>query len=256
LVHKKSIFFGVLFFISVASFSASLLTMVEGIPFYDAIYSTFLMFLTVDILFKPETPFGKLIAVISIYLGMGAVLYTATAFASMVIETQTNLLIKGLKGGIIRMKKEKNHIIVCGYGMIGKYTLENLKKDTKKYIIIEKDPDVVQRLLDKGEQVIQGNAMDPHILEKANIKQAKVLVSTLRENSDNIYVVMTASELNPNLIIAAKASDEESVGRLHKVGAQIVVMPEVVGGKQLANAILEIDKTTDLSTISSKHLSR
>lgn len=214
------------------------------------------MLTTVDFMLTPTTLLGKIFAVGTLYIGMGAVLYTATAFASFIIEGQTNMIIRGIRGGIIRMRKEKNHIIICGYGMIGRYTLETLKKETKKYIIIDKDPEVVQRLIDKGESVIQGNALDPHILEKANITKAKVLVTCLRENSDNIYVVMTATDLNANLMIAAKASDEEAVSRLHKVGAQIVVMPEVVGGKQLANAILELDKTTDLSTISSKHISK
>jgi voltage-gated potassium channel len=209
------------------------------------------MLTTVELMLKPVTLLGKFVAILTLYVGMGTALYTATAFASLIIETRTNMIIRGLKGGIIRMRKEKNHVIICGYGMIGRYTLENLKKDTKKYIIIDKDPQVVQRLLDKGESVIQGDALDPHILERANIKTAKTLVACLGENSDNIYLVMTASDLNPQLTIAAKASDEEAVSRLHKVGAQIVVMPEVVGGKQLANAINEMSKAGELSTISS-----
>lgn len=250
MASRKSIFIGLMFFLGLATLSGLILSLIEGVAFYDMVYSTFLMLTTVDILVKPVTTLGKIISLLTLYLGMGAVLYTATAFASFVIEGQTNMLIKGLKGGIIRMKNEKDHAIICGYGMIGRYTLENLKKEIKHHIIIDKDPAVVERLLDKGESVIQGDALDPHVLEKANIKKAKILVACLGENSDNIYLVMTASDLNPNLIVAAKADDEEAVGRLHKVGAQIVVMPEVVGGKQLANAILEIGKTAELSTIS------
>ena len=252
MVSKRNILVGLIFFLVMILTSATLISTIEGVPFNHALYGTLLMVTTVEILIHPTTLAGKVISVGTIYLAMGAVLYTATAFASFIIEGRTNMIIRGLKGGIIRMRKEKNHIIVCGYGMIGRYTLETLKKDTKKYIIIDKDPQVVEQLLDKGESVIQGNALDPHILERANIKNAKVLVTCLRENSDNIYLVMTATDLNPNLTVAAKASDEEAVARLHKVGAQIVVMPEVVGGKQLANAILEMKKTSELSAISSK----
>ena len=79
-----------------------------------------------------------------------------------------------------------------------------------------------------------------------------MLVSCLPEDSDNIYLVMTASDLNPNLVLGAKARDEEAVARLHKVGATIVVLPEIVGGKQLARTILEVERSQTLSTISKK----
>ncbi|MBR9675648.1 hypothetical protein GOV05_01420 [Candidatus Woesearchaeota archaeon] len=252
MTSRRGILGGVTFFITISFISAFFISYFENITFRESLYSVFIMFTTVDLLYVPQTPMGRAITLITLYMGMGAVLYTVTSVASMIIEGRTNMIIRGIKGGIIRMKKEKNHIIICGYGMTGRYTLETLKKDTKKYLIIEQDPELVLKLIDKGESVIQGNALDPHVLEKANITKARVLVSCLKENSDNIYLVMTSSDMNPNMIIAAKANDEEAVSRLHKVGAHIVVMPEVVGGKQLASAILEMEKSDDLSAISSK----
>lgn len=254
MASNKGIFVGMGFFLIIILISSLGICYYENIDFSDAIYAIFLLLTTVNLIIEPTTTIGKIIIVCTIYLGMGTVIYTATTLASIVIEGRTNLFFRGIKGGIIKMKKEKNHIILCGYGMTGRYTLETLKKETKRYLIIEKNQDIVQNLIDKGESVIQGDAMDSHILEKANIKHAKVLISCLSENSDNLYVVMTASELNPDLIIAAKANNESSVSRLHKVGAQIVVMPQVVGGKQLASAILELDKTKGLSAISNKSI--
>jgi len=98
--------------------------------------------------------------------------------------------------------------------------------------------------------VLQGDALDPDVLQKASIEKAKGLIATLGEDSDNIYLVITATELNSNLDIAAKANDEHAVDRLHKVGAKIVVLPQVVGGRQLANAFLEMEKSEDLETVS------
>ena len=150
------------------------------------------------------------------------------------------------------MRKEKNHTIVCGYGKLGKYVCSVLKEKKQRYLIIEKDVEKCTELISSGESVLQGDALDPNVLKKARVEKAKGLIGTLSEDSDNIYLIMSASELNPRLNLAAKAEDEHAVDRLHKVGAKIVVLPQVVGGKQLANAFLEIEKTEELETVSKK----
>lgn len=150
------------------------------------------------------------------------------------------------------MRKEKNHTIVCGYGKLGKYVCNVLKEKKQRYVIIEKDADKGTGLVSAGESVLQGDALDPNILKKAGIEKARGLIATLGEDSDNIYLIMTASDLNPKLNLAAKAEEEHAVDRLHKVGAKIVVLPQVVGGKQLANAFLEMEKSEELETVSMK----
>ena len=150
------------------------------------------------------------------------------------------------------MKKERNHTIVCGYGKLGKYVCDVLKEKKQKYLIIEKDGDKCTSLISRGESVLQGDSLDAEVLNKAGIKKAKGLIATLGEDSENMYLIMTATDINPRLYLAAKAEDEAAVDRLHKVGAKIVVLPQVVGGKQLANAFLEIEKTEELETVSKK----
>ena len=184
--------------------------------------------------------------------GIGLVLYMAIFIGSTVIEGQTRLLLGGIKGGWVRMRKEKNHTIVCGYGKLGKYVCSVLKEEKKRYIIIEKNAEKCTGLVTSGESVVQGDALDPVVLKKARIEKAKGLIATLGEDSDNIYLIMSAGELNPHLHLAAKAEDEHAVDRLHKVGAKIVVLPQVVGGRQLANAFLEIEETEELETVSKK----
>jgi len=153
---------------------------------------------------------------------------------------------------LVRMRKEKNHTIICGYGKLGKYVCSVLKEKKQKYIIVEKDAEKCTGIISAGESVLQGDALDPNVLKKAGIEKAKGLIATLGEDSDNIYLIMSASELNPKLHLAAKAEEEHAVDRLHKVGAKIVVLPQVVGGRQLANAFLEIEKTEELETVSKK----
>lgn len=252
MASQKSMLIAIFLFIILLVTGGFLLSRVEMLPLFDALYITFLTITTVGSAYTPLTADGKMIIIIIIFLGMGTVFYLLTTLASVFIEGKLNTIFPGLKGGFSKMKKMKNHIIICGHGKTGKYTVDSLKKQKAKYIIIEKDEEKAQHLAEKKELVISGNALNPHILEKANISKAKTLVACLPEDSDNIYLIMTASDLNPNLVLAARARDEEAVARLHKVGAQVVVLPEIVGGKQLANTILEMEKTRAMSTISKK----
>jgi voltage-gated potassium channel len=179
-----------------------------------------------------------------------------TSFASTIIEGKTKAIFMGIKGGILKMRKEKNHVIVCGYGRLGKYVCQTLKAEGKNYIIIENDPEQCTKLIEEGESVIQGDALNQDILKSANVKYADSLIAALPDDADNIYLTMNAQELNPNLLLASRAGDENAVTRLHKIGAQIVVLPEVVGGKQLAHAVMKIEHTQNMSTISKKQIER
>ena len=248
----RNFIFGVLllgFLIVLGTYAFSI---IEGVNLFDSLYYVFLIITTHGSPYKIATEYGKALVMLLLVFGIGLFLYIVIFIVSTVIEGQTRSLLGGIKGGLIRMKKEKNHIIVCGYGKLGKYVCNVLKEKKQKYIIVEKNAEKCTGLVSAGESVLQGDALDPNILKKARIGKAKGLIATLGEDSENIYLIMTATELNPKLHLAAKAEEEHAVDRLHKVGAKIVVLPQVVGGKQLANAFLEVEKTEELETVSKK----
>ena len=253
MAQGKNIFAGLTFLLFLLMFGTFGISFIEGLNLFDSFYYIVLTVTTVgETSFRPDTQMGKIFTLVILSLGMGTVLYLATSIASSLIEGHTRQIFSGLRGGFMRIKKEKNHIIVCGYGQLGKYIIETLKQKKQKYLVIENNMDEATSILAKGEHILHGDALDPQVLEKANIKKAKAVIGALKNDADNIYLIMTALELNPNILCAAKASDEEAVKRLHKVGAQIVVFPQVVGGRQLANAVIEINKTESLSAISTK----
>jgi voltage-gated potassium channel len=227
-------------------------SIIEGVDLFDSLYHIILIITTVGTGYDIATVYGKVLVMVMLAFGIGLVLYMAIFMAGAIIEGQTRTLLGGIKGGLVRMRKEKNHIIVCGYGKLGRYVCDVLKEKKQRHLIIEKDADKCTGLVSAGENVLQGDALDVTILKKGGIEKAKGLISTLGEDSENIYRVMTATELNPRLHLAAKAEEERAVDRLHRVGAKIVVLPQVVGGKQLANAFLEIEKTEELETVSKK----
>jgi len=227
-------------------------SLIEGIDLFNSLYNVILIITTVGLEYDVATVYGKILVMVLLAFGIGLVLYMAIFLWSSIIEGQTKLFFGGLKGGLVRMRKEKNHTIVCGYGKLGKYVCSVLKEKKQKYIVIEKEAEKCTGLISTGESVLQGDALEPDVLKKAGIEKAKGLIATLGADSDNIYLTMTAAELNPHLHLAAKAEDEHAVDRLHKVGAKIVVLPQVVGGKQLANAFLELEKSEELETVSKK----
>ena len=226
------------------------IALVEDVTFIDAFYHVFLIITTVGGHIPELSLAGRIITMASVFFGMGSVIYIGTLMAKAVIDGQTRLFLTGIRGGIIRMKKMKHHIVVCGHGQLGKYVCQTLKQSHKNYIIVERDSDKAKSLLESGENIIQGDALEPSVLQKSDIKNAQAIIGALGSDADNIYLMMTASDINPSIVLAAEARDETAVNRLHKIGAQIVVLPQIVGGRQLANAVLELEKSTDLSTIS------
>jgi len=242
--------FGIFLLATLILMGTYLFSFIEGIDPFDSFYHIILIVTTVGTQYNVTTFYGKVLVMVVLALGIGLVLYMAIFLAGIIIEGQTRLLLGGIKGGLVRMRKEKNHTIVCGYGKLGKYVCSMLKEKKQKYLIIDIDSEKCTQLITKRENILQGDALDPEILKKAGIERAKGLIATLSEDSDNIYLIITASELNSNLHLAAKAEEEHAVDRLHKVGAKIVVLPQVVGGKQLANAFMEMEKTEELETIS------
>lgn len=229
----------VILFIFVFVFSLSYLTF-TGADFWDSVYwtacsLTWSYCIDTHILYTPE------VKIISIANGI------TTIAILLVLLYSTTEHILGIDISVIRMRKKietmKNHFIVCGYGRVGEKVSEILEQNDIDYIVIEKKKELVDYLKENGIPVIEGDSMNPRMLEKAGIGRARGLISTLGNDSDNIFLTLTAKEFNPNIMVAARAHSESVVSKLHKAGATIVVLPEIVGGLELGREILQLEKT-------------
>lgn len=226
---------------------------IEGYTFVRSFYYVVLTITTVGAFTAgPQTVEGLWLSVFLVLTGMGVFLYVASILARVILEGRIRQVLGRIKGEFTKMRKEEDHIIICGYTNLGKYAAETMEENDQEYVIVERDQDKAKALADQGEPVLQGNPLDEEVLKKANIEEAEGLVATLNEDADNIYLLMSAKDLNPDLILSGKASNQAAVNRMHKVGAQIVVRPEVVGGKQLANSLLKIEEAGELETVSTE----
>lgn len=140
-----------------------------------------------------------------------------------------------------KVKKLRNHFIIAGGGRVGMHVAEELAKNNKKFIIVEKDKELADKLNKKGYLCLNADILEEHEMDSIGIKDAKHLIACLGEDAHNILLILAAKEKNPNLKISARANSEKVVDKLRHAGAAYVVLPEVLGGVQLAENALKTE---------------
>jgi len=139
------------------------------------------------------------------------------------------------------MKKAESlegHVVVCGYGKIGEKVCEVFDESKKEYVVVDNNPTIAKLLREMEINVVEGDATHSRVLKMARVEKAKGLVTTFGSDTNNVFVILTARELNPDLLIASRAVSEDVVNKMHRAGAGIVVLPEVVGGMELGKEMV------------------
>jgi voltage-gated potassium channel len=127
----------------------------------------------------------------------------------------------------------KEHTIVCGFGRNGRQAVVRLKRHQQSYVVIEQNESLIE---ENEHQVLffKGNALTDEVLEAAGIKRAKSLICALPEDADNLFVVLSARQLQPDIVIVSRVSDESNQSKLALAGADHVIMPDKIGGDYMA----------------------
>jgi voltage-gated potassium channel len=198
---------------------------------FDAFYFTIVTMFTVgygDIV--PTTVASKVLVIIVIVGGVTAAVTALQSAFDLVIT-------KGIRrelGLPERRTKMKDHIIICGYGNVGQRIFEQLKDKNEEFLFIESDPQKVANLVDKRVPVIQGDAGDESVLVRANVKEAKTLILTLKDSS-NLIVAMMAKMLSPEIFIVSEVEDMRNLTVLKKAGADEVVHCHEMGARTMVS---------------------
>lgn len=242
--------------------------LLEGFKVSDALYMSVITFSTVGFQeVHPLSEQGRLFTAIYIIGNLGIFAYVISVFTTYLFEGE---LRKALKNFMIgrEVRKMKDHIIICGFGRNGIKAAEVLHSEKKKFVILEREMEVINSVPGSNKyQFVQGDATQDEILLDAGIMKARTLITTLPRDSDNVFIVLTARQLNPAIRIIARASESESELKLYRAGANNVVMPDSLGGAHMAQLItkpyviefLEIlngasDKTMALEEVSYQDL--
>ena len=220
-------------------FGAMGYSIVEGWSILDSLYMTIITLSTVGYgEINPLSTTGKIYTIGLILVSFGVVGYGVTNLVSFIMEGELRKVIQGKKMDK-RIAKMSNHIIVCGGGNTGQYVAEEFTKTEKEFVIVEREPAVIESLAELGEiHYIQGDATDDTILKLAGIERANGLVSVLNDDKENTFVVLSARSLNPNLRIVARNIDESNIGKLERAGADQVITPNAIGGFRMASLMI------------------
>jgi len=132
----------------------------------------------------------------------------------------------------------KNHIIICGYGRNGKQAASKLAAYKKPFVVIEKDKDLIERLQSDNVPYVIGNANEDDILLQAGVDRASCFISALPSDADNLFVVLSTRQINKNINIISRASQESSYEKLKLAGANNVILPDKIGGDHMASLVV------------------
>lgn len=224
---------GIIFLIFIGTIGYIL---IEKINFIDALYQTVITITTVGFReVKPLSNSGKIFTIFYLIFGLGFVSYTILNIGQKFFEaTLFGFLTRRRRS----LRKMEGHFIICGFGRLGQFVSKELEKEKKQFVVIEKDPQCIEILRERGYSFIEGDAREEETLLKAGIKKAKGIAVLLSSDADNLYVVFTARELNSNIFIVSKAEDELSYKKLIKAGVNKVILPYEEGGIKIAQTLL------------------
>ncbi|PLX42495.1 MAG: potassium channel protein [Deltaproteobacteria bacterium] len=228
------IFFALLMMIVVGAVAFHLL---EGYSAIDSVYMAVITLSTVGYGEPaPMSQAGRLFSIVYIIGGVTMATYFLGSLSRLLIEGQIQWAM-GRRRTMSKINRMKDHYIICGYGRIGSLVAGEFAAKPIPFVIIERDEDIVKRIPDDI-PVIYGDATEEEILKDAGIERAKGLVTVLRTDADNLFVTLSARELNPSLFIISRYEEERSESKLRRAGADKVVSPYIIGGTRMASAAL------------------
>jgi len=215
---------------------------IENYTFVEAFYMTVLTVSTVGFNeVRPLSEEGRIFTAFLIIFSFSTFVYAVTSISNYILDGEYKLYFKDLRINK-KVSKISNHTIICGYGRKGKQAVSELTSHKRKYIVVEDDKDLCDELREQHDiAFIPGDATLEKTLEKARIQSATSLITTLPKDADNLFVVLTAREMNPNLLIISRASNDNSDKKLRRAGADNVIMPDKIGGAHMASLVIKPD---------------
>ncbi len=184
--------------------------------------------------------YGKIFTSFLIIFSFGTFAYAVTSITNYLIGGEYKKYLKEYKT-MKELKKMSNHVIICGFGRVGRQVAEDLKAHQNDFVVLERDKELIEDKTYEDIFFIQGDGTDDSVLERASVRSAKAIITCLPNDSENIYVVLAAREFNKEMIIVSRASNQSAVSKLKMAGATNVIMPDSIGGSHMASLIAHPD---------------
>lgn len=213
--------------------------LIEEYSVLESFYMTIITISTVGFSeVKELSDQGKIFTSFLIIFNIGIFAYAASAFSFYIIKGE---IFKNMHLNIMQKKINDldGHTILCGYGKYGSEIVEHFSEHGINFIVIDSDPEVIDELSKDERRIlyIEDDATHEDVLEKARIEHADVIVSALPDDSDNLFTVLSARQINPKIKIISRARESKTIRKLQLAGADHVIMPEQIGGYYMATLV-------------------
>jgi voltage-gated potassium channel len=211
----------------------------------EAFYATIITMTTIGYGdYSPTTTEGRVFTIFLSLFAIGIGGYAVTSIASFVIEGNFHRFIQGRRVDkqIVRIK---DHYILCGAGRMGRQVAIEFYKTEVPFVVIEQSPIVLEQLLREAEiPYIQGDATQDEILRLAGVERAKGLIAALSDDKSNVFIILSARAMNPNLRIISRVTQEKNRTKLQKAGANVIISPNEVSGRRMVSEMLHSEVVT------------
>ena len=222
--------------IAVVAFGTVGFVIIENVRVFDSLYMTVTTVTTVGYREVFELSHaGRIFNLVLIVMGIGSVFYTATTALELAVDNFGRRRSRPMERSISRLK---NHFIVCGFGRVGRNAWEHIASERRECVVIEKDPAKAVAARSAGALVVEGDATLDETLDLAQIELAAGLIASVTDDTENVFIVLSARARRPDLLIVARANELEAEHKLVLAGADRVVAPQAVGGFRLASLAL------------------
>ena len=207
----------------------------------DAVYMTVITITTVG--FGEVFPLDPEAKIFTIFL-----ILTSVIIVGYALKIITEYMIS--KNDISELKRKKmqkkidalsNHIVICGFGRNGQQAAKKLGTHNRTFVVVESDKEIIDKHQNEGILFVLGNANEDEVLQSAGIQRAECLISALPNDSDNVFVVLSARQMNKTIRIISRASNESSYSKLKLAGANNVILPDKIGGDHMASLVVVPD---------------
>jgi voltage-gated potassium channel len=212
--------------------------LIERFSFIDALFTTVDMMSTVGTAAHPLSDHGRLFTIAIIILGVGSLFYTFGATMEFMIEGHLGKAI-GRRIMDRKIAALRNHCVICGFGRVGSRIAEEFASARKPFVVIDENEATVQHCIQRGYLALQGDAASDDVLRESGIQHAQALLVATDDDANNIYITLSARNLNPKLLIVSRANHDETVVKLKRAGADRVLSPYAIAGHRMANLALQ-----------------
>ncbi|TWU06895.1 Voltage-gated potassium channel Kch [Symmachiella macrocystis] len=201
---------------------------------WDAIYFTLITITTVGYGDEGLSPDGKKLAIVLVLFGIGTATYTLSVLVQLAVGYQFAWRRKMQK----QIKNLEQHVLVCGFGRLGKAACERLEELKAPFVVVEEDESEYLAAAAQGYTALQGCATNDDVLREAGIEKASGVICGVNSDAQNVFITLSARELNPDLFIVCRADSNESHGKLKRAGASLVVSPHSTAASNIVNSML------------------